>query len=67
MKWISVKEALPIKEGDYLCYLKGFGQRIRIFEKRGTISSRFWINKVEDAHVTHWMHLPKDPVDSRLW
>ena len=62
MKWISVKDNLPNNEGDYLCYVKGHGIRIRRFSEWITGSrKRWWVNASETTKVTHWMPLPEPP------
>lgn len=61
-KWISVKDRLPDKKGEYICFLEGKGIRIKEFHSWGKNTPfRFWTNGQEDKKVTHWMPLPEPP------
>lgn len=55
-RWISVKDRLPIKEGNYLCYYNNGNVTIRhcyAYDPFGFAASGF----------THWMELPAPPSD----
>ena len=55
--WISVKDKLPDKAGDYLvCYDNGI-INIRLFVSECDC----WIKKPYQMVITHWMPLPKLP------
>lgn len=61
MEWISVKDRLPNKEGDYLVthkYTINF-QSVGLRHFYVMYPSAFVIDK----SVTHWMELPKPPED----
>lgn len=61
-EWTSVEERLPNKEGEYLCFVKGHGIRIRKFADWIRNSRmRWWSNGAETKKVTHWMPLPEPP------
>ena len=64
MKWISVKEKLPKKEGKYLIYTKNL-TGYKPLEENIFIAIFYcndWIFKYwEDNDVTHWMPLPEPP------
>lgn len=61
-KWISVEDALPRNTGEYLCFVKVHGVRIRRFSIycNGT-RSNWWSNGTATKKVTHWMPLPDAP------
>ena len=52
--WISVKDRLPVKDGDYLVYAPAMGTMIKVLHiirpQEGFIS-----------YVTHWQPLPEPP------
>lgn len=63
--WISVKDRLPEKNGDYLCYLIHDNPKCD-----NRITTIIWVNMwsnvigdncVESYSVTHWMPLPEPP------
>ena len=75
-KWISVKERLPKKDGDYLCYKKSGLYEVFGFAKDGRKKHKYdffrdWKNVwffyaseygyVTTDSVTHWMPLPEPP------
>ncbi len=61
-EWISADEMLPSKAGEYLCFVKGHGIRIRRYASWISGSRmRWWSNGSETKKVTHWMPLPELP------
>lgn len=73
MEWISIKDRLPEKEGEYLCYRHSFvgcGGYCAIL-RYGTIYNKgrqrtFYFfdsdyGNISVANVTHWMELPESP------
>ena len=55
-RWISAKDKLPIKEGDYLCYYENGNITIRhcyAYDPLGFASAGF----------TYWMELPSPPAE----
>lgn len=62
-EWISVKDRLPEKSGDYIIYGRftkdcpmnvyeaSFSSKLRYFYRQG----------IKSKHVTHWMNLPSKP------
>ena len=64
-KWISVKDRLPKKRGEYLCVVDGLNKRPNIYilyyaNERGfyDYDSEYGYYEVE---VSYWMPLPKMP------
>ena len=55
--WISVKDRLPDKAGDYLVYYDNGIINIRWFVSECDC----WIRKPYQMVITHWMPLPKLP------
>lgn len=65
-RWISVKERLPKKEGEYLATLVGNVVSVAFFSKINGWSAtivppNFSFIKFVDLYVTHWMPLPEPP------
>ena len=70
-QWISVKDRLPEKEGEYLCYRRslndGYCELLRygvIYNKGRKRTFYFFDSEygdVEANNVTHWMELPEPP------
>ena len=66
-EWISVKDAMPISDGEYLTYSTGYKDRIRnvvsldwfAVEGRQVV----WLNirRGGSFGITHWMPLPEPP------
>lgn len=60
-EWISVKDRLPEKDQDVLCYSNKNGG-YKFFGYRGYISGEWMEGGVlHIGDVTHWMPLPKPP------
>ena len=68
MKWISVKERLPEKNGEYLC--RWTNKSVSDAEYESTYGSfGYWFEFWEDEYkewisydgITHWMPLPEPP------
>lgn len=64
MTWISVKDALPKIDGDYLSFAKcpktGLTQ---VFQRRFLIEIGF-IPSEHNKMITHWMPLPNPPEEN---
>jgi len=61
-EWISVKDRLPDVKGDYVCFVKGTGIRIRLFTECITgYPMRWFSNGSETKKVTHWLPLIDPP------
>ena len=68
MEWISVKDRLPKKDGEYFCYTKLHYISVYYYGKIDDESDRkcFYFfdseyGDVEANNVTHWMELPEPP------
>lgn len=68
-EWISVKERLPDKQKEYLCYY-GFKTKDGIKSKQrffGVLTYYaidlvpHWQHELAGLYVTHWMPLPEPP------
>ena len=64
MKWISVEEKLPKKDGKYLVHTKNLTGYSPL--KENVFIAEFYYDDWnfkgwEDNSVTHWMKLPKAP------
>ena len=73
MKWISVKERLPEKEGSYIVRTKtGAVTTARFYDER-TFSETHYLPKEytrkaawsRNRDVTHWMPLPEPPKEAK--
>ncbi len=58
-QWISVKDRLPVADGDYLVYFDDGFVAITFYKanKSGKNGWEVWA----DDEVTHWMELPEPP------
>ena len=68
IEWVACKDRLPRERGTYLVYEHSYPEPIRICAF-GT--SQRWDNgrdkirrKVPGQGITHWMPLPKPPIDA---
>lgn len=71
MEWISVKDRLPEKDGQYLCYknyvvggycdLLWYGTIYDHGKKRTFYFFDPDYGDIEVSNVTHWMELPEPP------
>ena len=61
-RWISVKERLPNKDGEYAIVCRFAGMDDPMF---GTINfrSHTW-DKAPDLEISHWLPLPDMPKDA---
>lgn len=57
MKWISVKDKMPEKDGRYLVYIvyNSFSDWTGVSSLRNGV--------FDDKNVTHWMELPSKPIE----
>ena len=66
-EWISVKDAMPISDGEYLTYSTGYKDQIRNvvsldwFAVEGRQVVWFNIRRGGSFGITHWMPLPEPP------
>ena len=58
-EWISVKDRLPEKHTDVLCYQKYEPERPDIVCENHYICGGLW--RFDGSNVTHWMPLPQPP------
>ncbi len=62
MKWISVKDDLPVHESFVLCCIKGYMPRVALFH---CDDDYLFLNpdcmRVQFKDITHWMPLPENP------
>lgn len=63
MEWISAKEKLPDKPGEYIVFVKNLTGRITYFNPVFVASFYYgWhFQACDDNVVTHWMPLPEPP------
>lgn len=63
MKWISVKERLPIVEDEYLVCDRASPKEVRVafFNFIWGFSSQEIADFTYPKNITHWMELPKPP------
>lgn len=64
MKWISIKEKLPKKQGKYIVSVVNLTGHIPLQDNIFIANFMFdeWLFEGwEDNVVTHWMELPKNP------
>lgn len=67
MKWISVKERLPEKYGDYLT-LPVYRKDRESYTSQFHVHNQTWTKEDENAYdykveITHWMPLPEPPTE----
>lgn len=61
MEWISVKDRLPLDDGDVLVYSRKIGGIISI--DCYDVTNKIWLDSASWGRiVTHWMPLPEIPV-----
>jgi hypothetical protein len=58
MKWISVKERLPIKGDEVLCYSEEGCVSVEKIRYNNDIP---YCEQTDSGYATHWMPLPKPP------
>lgn len=58
-EWISVKDRLPEKRGEYLCYYKFEPDSPDVICENTYQGSGLWLSEMDK--VTHWMPLPQPP------
>lgn len=63
MIWISIKDKLPDKDGNYLVIIqRGWGANIEmIYFYKNVPGNENWYGA--NYPITHWMELPKPPTD----
>ena len=73
MEWISVKDKLPDRDGEYLCVWRDFADRYlvvnfandlnKIHANNFTEAEPGWYlyDNYQTTRVTHWMPLPELP------
>ena len=58
-EWISVKDRLPDKRGEYLCYYKFEPDSPDVVCENTYQGSGLWLSEMDK--VTHWMEKPQPP------
>ena len=62
MEWISVKDRLPEKSGDYLAFTeKGIFIVLSYSEMHRAFNAYDWCENITPIRCTHWMPLPDAP------
>ena len=58
-EWISVKDRLPDKRGEYLCYYKFEPDSPDVVCENTYQGSGLWLSEMDK--VTHWQPMPQPP------
>lgn len=58
-QWISVKDRLPDKRGEYLCYYKFEPDSPDVVCENTYQGSGLWLSEMDK--VTHWQPMPQPP------
>lgn len=58
-EWISVKDRLPDKRGEYLCYYKFEPDSPDVVCENTYQGSDLWLSEMDK--VTHWQPMPQPP------
>ena len=58
-EWFSVKDRLPDKRGEYLCYYKFEPDSPDVICENTYQGSGLWLSEMDK--VTHWQYLPQPP------
>ena len=66
MKWISIEDRLPDKEGYYLVFPHKYGieAKFNLYGKfKGKFTSDDENGYEHERYISHWMEIPADPVE----